>query len=106
MEDLARHQLQVYSEIRSDLDFHVGTVWIGKSEIKKLKVSPDAFYQLGLQLAYFRTVKKFGLTYESTITMLYKKGRTETIRSNTQQSCAFVNAMENQNFDRNERKKV
>jgi len=37
---------------------------------------------------------KFCLTYEASMTRLFREGRTETIRSCTAQSCAFVRAME------------
>ncbi len=36
---------------------------------------------------------RFDLTYEATITRLFKQGRTETVRSCTLQSCHFVTAM-------------
>ena len=37
---------------------------------------------------------KFCLTYEASMTRLYREGRTETVRSCTTHSCAFVRAME------------
>ena len=36
---------------------------------------------------------KFCLTYEASMTRLFREGRTETVRSCTQESCAFVRAM-------------
>ena len=38
---------------------------------------------------------KFSLTYEASMTRLFREGRTETVRSCTMESCAFVRAMEN-----------
>jgi carnitine O-palmitoyltransferase 1, liver isoform len=38
--------------------------------------------------------KNFALTYESAMTRLFKDGRTETIRSLSDASCAFVRCME------------
>ena len=52
----------------------------GNARIKELKISPDAYFQLAIQLAYFKDQKEFALTYESGLTRLYKLGRTETIR--------------------------
>lgn len=37
---------------------------------------------------------KFCLTYESSMTRLFREGRTETVRSCTKDTCAFVKAME------------
>ena len=65
----------------------------GKGIVKKNKMSPDAWIQMALQLAYFRDQGRFDLTYESSMTRLYAEGRTETIRSCSMQSVAFVNAM-------------
>ncbi|XP_071788190.1 carnitine O-palmitoyltransferase 1, liver isoform-like [Asterias amurensis] len=65
----------------------------GKGFVKKCKVSPDAYIQLALQLAYFMDEGKFALTYEASMTRLYLNGRTETVRPLTQDSCDFVRAM-------------
>jgi len=53
-------------------------------------VSPDAYIQLALQLAYYRDAGRFVLTYEASMTRLFLHGRTETVRSLTQESCNFV----------------
>ena len=53
-------------------------------------MSPDAYLQLALQLAYFMDEGKFALTYEASMTRLYLAGRTETVRPLTEDSCAFV----------------
>ncbi|KAK0408224.1 hypothetical protein QR680_003839 [Steinernema hermaphroditum] len=66
----------------------------GKNFIKKVKVSPDAFIQMALQMAYFRDQGKFELTYEPAVMRLFKDGRTETVRSCSVESCDFVKAME------------
>ncbi|NXT99338.1 CPT1A palmitoyltransferase, partial [Buphagus erythrorhynchus] len=69
----------------------------GKGLIKKVKTSPDAFVQLALQLAHYRDMGKFSLTYEASMTRLFREGRTETVRSCTVESCRFVKAMEDPN---------
>ncbi|NXU42414.1 CPT1A palmitoyltransferase, partial [Drymodes brunneopygia] len=66
----------------------------GKGLIKKAKTSPDAFVQLALQLAHYRDMGKFSLTYEASMTRLFREGRTETVRSCTVESCRFVQTME------------
>ncbi|XP_048881407.1 carnitine O-palmitoyltransferase 1, muscle isoform [Brienomyrus brachyistius] len=82
-------------EIADDVDFH-GCLFadFGKGLIKRCRTSPDAFIQLALQLAHFRDKGEFCLTYESSMTRMFKEGRTETVRSCTWESTAFVRAME------------
>ncbi|XP_075409545.1 carnitine O-palmitoyltransferase 1, muscle isoform [Tenrec ecaudatus] len=65
----------------------------GKGLIKKCRTSPDAFVQISLQLAHFRDRGKFCLTYEASMTRMFREGRTETVRSCTSESSAFVQAM-------------
>ncbi|KAM9177402.1 carnitine O-palmitoyltransferase 1, muscle isoform [Dugong dugon] len=65
----------------------------GKGLIKKCRTSPDAFVQIALQLAHFRDRGKFCLTYEASMTRMFREGRTETVRSCTCESSAFVQAM-------------
>ena len=53
----------------------------GKGEVKKQKLSPDAWVQMALQLAQKRDTGKFRLTYEASMTRLFREGRTETVRT-------------------------
>uniref|UniRef100_A0A8C4HCX4 Carnitine O-palmitoyltransferase 1, muscle isoform n=1 Tax=Dicentrarchus labrax TaxID=13489 RepID=A0A8C4HCX4_DICLA len=82
-------------QIADDVDFH-GCLFseFGKGLIKKCRTSPDAFIQLALQLAQFRDQGAFCLTYESSMTRMFRDGRTETVRSCTSEAVAFVRAME------------
>ena len=62
--------------------------------MKKARISPDAFFQLAMQLAYKRdSGGKRALTYEASVTRLFAQGRTETVRSLSIESAAFVDAM-------------
>jgi len=56
--------------------------------------SPDAYIQLAMQLAWFRQVGRVVSTYETGLTRLFKHGRTETIRSLSSESYAWVKAMD------------
>ncbi|KAK6454800.1 ceramide glucosyltransferase [Scheffersomyces xylosifermentans] len=67
----------------------------GKGLIKKFKVSPDAFVQLLMQLAYYKLTGKVRPTYESAATRKFLKGRTETGRSVSIESKAFVETWSN-----------
>lgn len=75
----------------------------GKGFMKKCRVSPDAFIQLALQLSYYRDSGRFCLTYEASMTRLFREGRTETVRSCTIESSAWVKAMVNPDVSVQER---
>lgn len=57
------------------------------------KVSPDAFIQMALQLAYWRDQGQFSATYETASTRMFAHGRTEVIRTFSTDSRAFVLGM-------------
>ncbi|TPX61639.1 hypothetical protein PhCBS80983_g00947 [Powellomyces hirtus] len=81
---IARHDLRV----QAFFDY-------GKDLIKKFRMSPDAYVQMAIQLAYY---KMFGVckpTYESAQTRKFAFGRTETCRSVSVESVEWVKAMEN-----------
>lgn len=61
---------------------------------------------MALQLAYYRDFGKFSLTYEASMTRLYRDGRTETVRSCTIESSAWVLGMENPDTSIQERVKL
>lgn len=68
----------------------------GKGFMKTSRVSPDAYIQMALQLAYYRDAGRFSLTYEASMTRLYREGRTETVRPCTIESADWVKSMENE----------
>ncbi|KAJ1952996.1 Carnitine O-acetyltransferase mitochondrial [Linderina pennispora] len=65
----------------------------GKEQIKKMKVSPDAFVQMAMQLAYYRKFRQVPPTYESASTKAYARGRTETSRSVSDSSAEWCSSM-------------
>ncbi|PVU93874.1 hypothetical protein BB561_002978 [Smittium simulii] len=65
----------------------------GKNIIKKFKVSPDAFAQMAIQLAYYKIFDHFVATYESASTRSFAHGRTETSRSVSDKSIEWCQAM-------------
>ena len=75
----------------------------GKNGIKAVKVSPDAFCQMAIQLAYLRTTGKAAATYESCSTRRFLHGRTETIRSCSIESTAFVKAVDDSSLSNAEK---
>ncbi|VEU21599.1 DEKNAAC102341 [Brettanomyces naardenensis] len=61
-----------------------------KDRIKKMGMSPDAFVQLGFQLAYYALYGKIESTYEPAMTKMFYHGRTEAIRTVSEESNRFV----------------
>ncbi|KAJ3323237.1 Carnitine O-acetyltransferase mitochondrial [Boothiomyces sp. JEL0866] len=74
----------------------------GKNLIKKLGVSPDAYAQMAIQLAYYKMYGVSRATYESAGTRKYKHGRTETGRSVSVESVKWVQAMQNPHLSKKE----
>ena len=72
--------------------------------MKKCKLSPDAYVQLALQLTYYRDAGHLCLTYEASMTRLFREGRTETVRPVTIESAAWVKAMHDPNVPVEERR--
>ncbi|OJJ80544.1 carnitine O-acetyltransferase CAT2 [Aspergillus glaucus CBS 516.65] len=74
----------------------------GKGLIKKFKCSPDAYVQMIIQLAYFKMYGKNRPTYESASTRKFQEGRTETIRTVSDDSTAFCEAHHDSSVPREE----
>ena len=92
--DAQKNAVKILSDVDLRLLMHDA---YGKGFIKRLKVSPDAYIQMALQLAYYRDVKHLSLTYEASMTRLYREGRTETVRPVTLESAAWVYSMSDPN---------
>uniref|UniRef100_A0A4W6F4Q1 Choline O-acetyltransferase n=1 Tax=Lates calcarifer TaxID=8187 RepID=A0A4W6F4Q1_LATCA len=65
----------------------------GKEFIKKQKMSPDAFIQVALQLAFYKCNGRLVSTYESASIRRFQQGRVDNIRSATPEALAFVKSM-------------
>ncbi|XP_044069678.1 choline O-acetyltransferase [Siniperca chuatsi] len=77
-----------------NLDMNVHKFYdYGKEFIKKQKMSPDAYIQVALQLAYYRCHGRPVSTYESASIRRFKEGRVDNIRSATPEAMAFARAM-------------
>lgn len=87
--------LQTFDSLIGSHDLHVLAYnSYGKNLIKRFKTSPDAYVQMIIQLAYY---KMFGVsrpTYESAQVRKFQHGRTETCRTVSLESVAWVKAME------------
>jgi carnitine O-acetyltransferase len=65
----------------------------GKDAIKPFRASPDAWAQLLKQLAFQKMFGRPAVTYESAQTRKYQLGRTEVIRSASNESKKWAEAM-------------
>lgn len=70
----------------------------GKDFTKKHRISPDATAQLIKQLAFYKFMGRTGVAYESAQTRKFQLGRTEVIRSASNESKAWVEAMQDPNI--------
>ena len=81
----------------------------GKAAIKRFGVSPDAWAQMTIQLAYRRLLAaqsetRRGATYEAATTRRFFKGRTEAIRVVSAESDRWVASMDDPAVDKAARK--
>ncbi|CED84561.1 Carnitine O-acyltransferase CRAT [Phaffia rhodozyma] len=65
----------------------------GKALIKKFKTSPDAWAQMVKHLAFYKLENRMGVCYESAQTRKFKLGRTEVIRSASQEAKEWIESM-------------
>lgn len=65
----------------------------GKNYMKAMRLHPDAFIQMVLQLSYFKMHQEFVATYETALMRNYFNGRTETLRSCTSEAIEWSRAM-------------
>ncbi|KAF2003022.1 carnitine acetyl transferas-like protein [Amniculicola lignicola CBS 123094] len=62
----------------------------GKNFMTSMGFSPDAFVQLAFQAAYYGLYGRMECIYEPAMTKFYYHGRTEAIRSVTEESASYV----------------
>ncbi|KAK2039685.1 choline/Carnitine O-acyltransferase [Colletotrichum somersetense] len=62
----------------------------GKNFMTSMGFSPDAFVQMAFQAAYYGLYGRVECTYEPAMTKIYLHGRTEAIRSVSEESVNFV----------------
>ncbi|CAG8525256.1 16622_t:CDS:2, partial [Acaulospora colombiana] len=72
----------------------------GSNWLKSVKISPDAFVQMAMQLAYYRLYGEPCPTYESASTRKFLHGRTETVRTCSVDTLAFTKAFDDKDVDK------
>eukprot|EP00013_Stygamoeba_regulata_P028005 CAMPEP_0177663262 /NCGR_PEP_ID=MMETSP0447-20121125/19813_1 /TAXON_ID=0 /ORGANISM="Stygamoeba regulata, Strain BSH-02190019" /LENGTH=712 /DNA_ID=CAMNT_0019169049 /DNA_START=61 /DNA_END=2196 /DNA_ORIENTATION=- len=90
MENALVTELQVIANV----DLEICPSPYGKGYIKSVRLSPDGFLQMALQLAFYRDQGYIPLTYESASTRRFCLGRTEVIRTASDASKHFVELFE------------
>ncbi|XP_028427277.1 carnitine O-acetyltransferase-like [Perca flavescens] len=91
IEEAKRH-LDIWSQ---DLDVRITTFDnFGKTFLKSYKLSPDAFVQMAIQLAYYRIHQQIPATLESVSMRTFRLGRLGFISSNSPDSATFVKAFD------------
>ncbi|XP_068942217.1 peroxisomal carnitine O-octanoyltransferase [Petaurus breviceps papuanus] len=94
LDDIAQAKDQYLKQV-SDLQIVAyAFTSFGKIQAKKQQLHPDAFIQLGLQLAYHRLHGRPASCYETATTRAYYHGRTETVRSCSVEAVEWCRAME------------
>ncbi|GAB0095092.1 Choline/carnitine acyltransferase domain [Sergentomyia squamirostris] len=81
-----KQKLSISTEYSYFMDF-------GKEMIKTFKIHPDTFIQLAIQLTHYRLHGEHVATYETALMRNYSKGRTETVRSCTEDAVKWVKCM-------------
>lgn len=71
----------------------------GKEKLKAVGIHPDAFMQVMLQVAIYKTHGKSLATYETATTRQFYHGRTETVRSATSESMQLAKALTETDLD-------
>ncbi|ODQ78958.1 hypothetical protein BABINDRAFT_162044 [Babjeviella inositovora NRRL Y-12698] len=86
-------------EFRASIDSHDMFTWqfpgYGKNFMKTCKVSPDAYAQMLIQVAYYKLTGTFKPTYEPAATRKFFNGRTENCRSLSPEAVEFVKTFVN-----------
>ncbi|GLD95982.1 hypothetical protein PINS_up004660 [Pythium insidiosum] len=72
----------------------------GKASLKAVKLFPDTFVQMAIQLAGYKLYKEVVPTYESAHTRMFQEGRTETIRTVTVEVKEWLEAMQDASVPR------
>lgn len=95
MEERLEQLETTYLEKTKDLSLLTTTFAdFGKENIKELRLSPDAFFHMALQLAMFRTYGEFRSVYEPVSVGHFLGGRTECARATSIEKRTLVEAIE------------
>jgi carnitine O-octanoyltransferase len=101
IENEIKKSVEIFEKQCSTIEYSVLKIdFCSKEKIKSYKTNPDTFAQMCMQLAYFKLHNKPAPTYESAMTRAYHHGRTETVRSCTQDALEWSRQMCNKTSSR------
>uniref|UniRef100_A0A3B4FD29 Carnitine O-acetyltransferase-like n=1 Tax=Pundamilia nyererei TaxID=303518 RepID=A0A3B4FD29_9CICH len=90
-----------------DLDLRVLVFnHFGKQIPKAHQISPDAFIQMAIQLAYYRIHQQCCASYEAASMRLFRKGRLGVILSTSSASAAFVKSFDDPKKQNSEKRNL
>ncbi|XP_055889957.1 peroxisomal carnitine O-octanoyltransferase-like isoform X2 [Biomphalaria glabrata] len=90
LRNIATNEIKVYSKY-------------GKNYCKEKSIHPDALCQLAMQLAYYTLYRRMAPTYETAPIKQFYHGRTETMRTSTQEAKNWCIAMTDPSVSTSER---
>jgi carnitine O-palmitoyltransferase 2 len=98
--DVSGETKKLLNEAKATYDKWTSTLLVACAETpvtravgKQYDIGTDGLMQMTIQLAHFKLHQKFVATYESASTAAFKHGRTETVRSCTNEAAKFVRTM-------------
>jgi carnitine O-palmitoyltransferase 1 len=106
MTDIIDKAVEDFTKLASDIDLHVLSGRYSKGFMKKVRLSPDGYFQMAMQLAYHRLHKVTPKTYEPSTSRLYLEGRTETVHPGSRWSVEWVNSMDDSTRSATEKKQL
>lgn len=87
---IIKHAKQDYASQIDQFDlYYLDYKQYGSNAIKSWRFSPDSWFQVAMQSAYYNLHKRLGPCYETASTKRFAYGRTETIRSLTKDVSMF-----------------
>ncbi|XP_028050670.1 carnitine O-acetyltransferase isoform X2 [Monomorium pharaonis] len=93
-------------KISNDIDMECFTFdKFGTDVIKAIKLSPDSFIQIAMQVTFYNLHRKIPAQYESAALRRFINARTECIRSTSIESVEFVKAMHLADCENKQQKK-
>lgn len=86
--------LVIFFRLSSDIDMECFTFdKFGADAIKAIKLSPDSFIQIAMQVTFYNLQRKAPAHYESAALRRFINARTECIRSTSTESVEFAKVM-------------